>query len=518
MPRVDIDGIRLDAAEGATILQAAERAGLAIPHLCYHPALGPEGSCRLCLVEVEGSPKLELACATVVRDGMRVRTGSPQVREARKSVLEFLLAEHSLDCPICDKAGECLLQDYYQRYGQTEGVFAEAKDRREKKLRIGDTLLLDRERCVLCTRCVRFLAEVTKTGELGVVERGSRSEISTYDGERVRSLYAGNLVDLCPTGAITDLTFRFKTRTWFLDPRAAVCPQCGRGCNIFIDVRRDFPRVSDSETVYRIRPRLNEAVNGPWICDHGRYDYLEALRPAAPPKIVWNRETRGVELSWDKAIGLLAAKIRSGLETKGPERIALVLTTFLTNEELYLIKKIFQDSLGLGKIYFADPPPGPADGFLLTAERSPNRNGAEVLGFDLRPPILGELVQSTDVLLLFGAHLARSFNQDVIGRAFDKVQTKVLIGSDLEALAARADFVFPATPAAGKDGSFVNIGGRLQRFVAAVRPRGDERPEFEILTELGRALGLGAASGEEDGVSGVFQRMVSEFPAFGGSR
>jgi NADH-quinone oxidoreductase subunit G len=519
MPKVDIDGLCVDAAAGSTILLAAEQAGISIPHFCFHPAFSPEGSCRLCLVEVADSPKLELACATVVREGMKVLTASPQVRDARRGVLEFLLAEHPLDCPICDKAGECRLQDYYQEYGLTEGVFDETKIRREKKVRIGEKLLLDRERCVLCTRCVRFLTEVTKTGELAVVQRGVRSEVATYDGERVRTPYAGNLVDLCPTGAITDMEFRFTTRPWFLERRESVCPLCGRGCNIFIDSHPGVPRVPGSANVYRIRPRFNAAVNGHWICDHGRYDYLRALRSVPPSRLLWNRESRGVEMSWDKATTLVIAKLRALLETKGPERVALVLTSFLTNEEFYLIRRIFKFSLDVRRVFFADPPPGAADGFLLTEERAPNRKGAELLGFDPRPIVFGELAESTDFILIFGTALADLFSHEEVSRVFGTIQTKVLVAANPEALASQADFILPAVPAAGKDGSFVNAESRIQKFSAAVRPCGEARPEWAILLDLARALRLDEEFfGGVGGVSDIFERMAAEFSVFGALR
>jgi NADH-quinone oxidoreductase subunit G len=237
MIKLFIDGAPVEVAEGTTVFKAAERAGVAIPHFCFHPAFAPEGSCRLCLVQIEGSPKLELSCSTIVREGMKVATASPVVREARRSVLEFLLAEHPLDCPICDKAGECKLQDYSRDYGLTESAFREFKEKRDKKVVIGEKLLLDRERCIQCTRCVRFLAEITKTHELGVFERGVHAEIGILDGSPVRNGYSGNLVDLCPVGAITDTDFRFKTRPWFLSRGESLCPHCGRGCSIYIDYR-----------------------------------------------------------------------------------------------------------------------------------------------------------------------------------------------------------------------------------------------------------------------------------------
>ncbi len=247
MAKISIDGKPLEVTDGLTIMKAADSAGIIIPRFCYHPAFVPEGSCRMCLVEIEGLPKLELACSTVVRDGMKVSTGSEKVVEARRGVLEFLLAEHPLDCPICDKAGECTLQDYYEGYGRFKGAFQESKEKREKKLVLGKSLILDRERCILCTRCVRFLTEVTKTQELGVFKRGVHSEISPYEKEPVDNNYSGNLVEICPVGAITDLDFRFKTRPWFLNTGESICPLCSRGCNIYIDYLPGFARLEETK-------------------------------------------------------------------------------------------------------------------------------------------------------------------------------------------------------------------------------------------------------------------------------
>ena len=210
---VQIDDQELKVHPGMTIFQASQEAGIEIPHLCYHSAFAPEGSCRMCLVEIEGLPKLELACSTVVREGMKIFTKTPDVIKARKGVLEFLLAEHPLDCPICDKAGECKLQDYFEDYGLFSSRFLETKERKRKKIDIGQHLILDQERCVLCTRCVRFLREVTKTGELGIFQRGLKSEVDILADQTVDNNYSGNLVDICPVGAITDKDFRFQTRS-----------------------------------------------------------------------------------------------------------------------------------------------------------------------------------------------------------------------------------------------------------------------------------------------------------------
>ena len=261
-----IDGRAVMAAEGTNVLRAAEQAGIDIPHFCYHPAFAAEGSCRMCLVEIEGLPKLELACSTPVREGLVVRTATPLVEQARRDVLEFLLADHPLDCPICDKAGECRLQDHYDLHGRFPGRFSEAKQKKDKLVRIGRGLVLDRERCILCTRCVRFLRTVTGTGELGIFERGARAEIGIFEGVPVDNDYAGNLADICPVGAITAEDFRFKTRAWFLARKPSVCPHCSRGCAIVVESVAGYPLPEAKRRVYRVTAGANPAVNGYWIC------------------------------------------------------------------------------------------------------------------------------------------------------------------------------------------------------------------------------------------------------------
>lgn len=489
MVKIFIDGQLLETQEGTTILQAAKQAGISIPHLCYHQAFVPEGNCRLCLIDIEGLPKLELACSTVVREGMKVSTQNERVREARRSVLEFLLAEHPLDCPICDKAGECKLQDYYEEYGLFKSAFREFKEKREKKVKIGDKLILDRERCILCTRCVRFLNEVTRTQELGVFKRGIHSEIGTYEGELVNNNYSGNLAEICPVGAITDTDFRFKTRAWFLIKGESICPFCSRGCNIYIEHHPGFPRIPGTRKIYRVRARENPEVNSHWICDLGRYNYTY-FENNRLEKVVWNRNGKEVLFSWDKVMISLVEKAKPLSFMKKTSRIALVLNTWLTNEELFLVKKIFRDDLKIEKIFFADPKPGSSDGLLLQSERSPNRRGARELGFDLKEVHFESLTQNTEVLLIFGHFLVENFNLTDIKIHLDKIHTKFLLTTHRSGLEPLVDFVLPTASVAEKSGSFSNAEGKIQKFQAALQPRCESRPEWELLISLAKELGV----------------------------
>ncbi len=489
MPRIFIDGQALDVAEGLTVLRAAESAGIDIPHFCYHPAFAPEGSCRMCLVEIEGLPKLELACSTLVKEGLKINTKSARVIEARKGVLEFLLAEHPLDCPICDKAGECRLQDYFEEYGLFEGRFKETKEKREKKYKLSQRLLLDRERCILCTRCVRFLGEITRTGEAGIVSRGNHSEVSICESEFIDNNYAGNLVDLCPVGAITDRDFRFKTRVWFLEKRPSICTLCSRGCNIFMDSHPGFPRVVSSQRIYRIRPRENPDVNRHWICDLGRYGYAD-LDKGRLDTIIQKKGDKETQLSWDKSLHFLTEKIKPMIINQKMSRISLILHSGLSNEELFLVKKVLQEGLKIENMFIVDPAPEQGDNFLLTAERTPNRRGLEEVGLAVGPPDLKVLAEKTDLVLVFGPHLSTLFNPADVKASLDKIAMKVLFSSHQSPLDALADIVIPTPVIAEKSGSLTNVDGRVQRFEPALGFQAQGVAEWQALVDLAKELNV----------------------------
>ena len=281
-----IDGQTVRVVKGMSILEAARSAGISIPHYCYHPGLSVVGSCRMCLVEVERMPKLQASCATPVSEGMVVRTQTPETLRNRQSVLEFLLLNHPLDCPVCDQSGECELQNYYMSHGRYDPRFNENKTKRQKARPIGPYVILDQERCILCTRCVRFTDEISKTAEIGVIDRGHRSEIDIFPGIELNNRYSGNVVDICPVGALTDRDFRFQCRVWFLGRTPSVCPGCSRGCNIEIHYNERFnPRYHDKR-VHRLKPRYNRDVNGFWMCDEGRLSFHDKFT---------NRVTTGPE-------------------------------------------------------------------------------------------------------------------------------------------------------------------------------------------------------------------------------
>lgn len=485
MAKIFIDERELEVAEGTTILKAAESAGLKIPHLCYHDAFVPEGSCRMCLVEIEGFPKLELACSTRVRDGMKVTTRSERVIEARKGVLECLLADHPIDCPICDKAGECKLQDYYEEYGLFESEFAESKEKRQKKTEIGKNLIHDQERCVLCRRCVRFLREITKTEELGVFHRGIHSEIGIYDGVKVDNDYSGNLAEICPVGAITDRDFRFKTRTWFLQSRESICSLCSRGCNIHVESHQGFSRFSLPKRVYRIRSRENQMINGFWICDKGRYDY--AFLDENRVKGIVSHDSRDID-SWAGAVSYLAEKLKQMKYRNKTPSIGMILHTGLTNEELFLIDKIFRNELGVTKVCFLDPEDEKGDDFLYTGERTANKKGAHEMGFDLEPVEWESFFEGVDLLFAFSSHQTAQSETGSLKAALDGVGEKVLLASHNHEINSSFDILLPLSVMAEEGGSVTNIVGKTQVFSPAIDPVGDSKPAWHFLVELAREI------------------------------
>src|SRR5437016_1562801 len=277
MPKVTIDGKEIEVEAGANLIEAARRLGIEIPHYCYHPGLSIAGQCRLCMVDIDKAPRPTIACNTLAADGMVVHTETDRVKETRRSIMEFHLINHPLDCPVCDQAGECWLQIYYMKYGLYDPRMVDEKVHKPKALPLGPHVILDAERCILCSRCVRFCDEITGTGELGIFNRGDHSEIGLFPGHDLSNKYSGNVVDICPVGALTDRDFRFKVRVWYLDTAKSICPGCARGCNVDVHVNRRRPHHDGGRRVARLKPRFNADVNRWWLCDDGRDGRLRCL-------------------------------------------------------------------------------------------------------------------------------------------------------------------------------------------------------------------------------------------------
>lgn len=511
-----IDGQEIRAPKGMAVLEAAKIAGIRIPHYCYHAGLEVVGSCRMCLVEIEKAPKLQPSCATPVAEGMVVRTTTPQALENRRSVLEFLLANHPMDCPVCDQAGECELQNYYMAHGRFDARHDEDKTKRKKAVVLGPHIMLDQERCILCTRCVRFTRDIARTAELGVISRGHRSVIDVFPGRELDNAYSGNVADLCPVGALTDRDFRFQCRVWFLGSAPSICPGCSRGCNIEIHYNRRFnPRYHDRR-VHRLKPRWNPEVNGFWICDEGRYAYRAIDAPDRLKVPALRREGGLRRASWPEALGEAAGALRGVLEAFGPGGAAVMVSPQMSDEELFLARRLFGERLGIERIAGRAPAPAGAfdDGLLVRADKNPNTRGMNIVfpGVgDCRDLLEACAGGSVRYLHIFGHDLARWNDPGRLAEALRKVECVVFEGAWDSPTARLADVVLPAAVYAEKDGTFVNFQGRVQRFEPAVPPPGEALTDLDILARLASALEAGPFESTTSGLFGELARRVPEF-------
>lgn len=502
-----INGRDLSVAAGTSVFTAAADAGIFIPHYCYHPDLSIAGVCRMCMVDIEKNPRLQISCNTMATEGMVVRTDTDKVKETVKSVLELHLINHPLDCPICDKAGECKLQDFYANYGLYSSRMDYEKVHKPKVVDIG-TIILDSERCILCTRCVRFTAEVTKTNELGIFNRGDRSELRTYDHGPLRNDYTGNLADICPVGALTAKDFRFKQRVWFLDSTKSVCTLCAQGCNSKISTN------PNTHKLYRVEPRRNPEVNKSWICDRGRWDWHfvhDEKRLRVPEK--WNNGT-ATEQTWHAFFQDLNAEL-----TAAPETCLVALSTHLTNEELVDSVETFSR---LGVKHFtwvvdeaAAAERKPSDGILKHRDLTPNALGFEkvmaALGVQwLRQQPAKEKLKAgafSRLLVLGMEGIEMQGLAELLLAA--KKETKVAVqATSRVALFERCDWVLPGVSAFEKSGTVVNAQGRLQRLLAAVPKQYTARDAFQV--NLGIAHGHDRSNVPTSHLQNAFATVLSK--------
>jgi NADH-quinone oxidoreductase subunit G len=510
MPTITVDGTSYEVSEGRTLLQALDDLGVLmhgveIPHYCWHPKLSVDGSCRLCQVEVEGVPKLQIACDTPVRDGMVVDTKSERVRRAREGVMELLLVNHPLDCPICDQAGECKLQDYAFRYGMGHARTREARRPAKKRVELGPTIVFDQERCILCRRCVRFCREVPGSGELGVFARGDESVIETFPGSELDNPYSMNVADICPVGALTTKDFRFKIRVWFLEDVPGLCTGCANGCNVHLGVANN--------KVYRYVPRRNDAVNQTWICDEGRLSYAAIGAPHRLDQALVRGEL-GVleEAPLPAALDAAAERLRAIVDEHGPEAVGGAASAHASNEDLFVFRRFLQ-ALGVSASGVAVPT-GPADELLVKAEKAANAAGARALGFGGPEGVSEPLgAGSLRALVLLGRDLLGVEGVELT--ALEGLELIVLLDTHRSELERVADVVIPVRHAAEKDGSYTNHTGRVQRTWAAVEPSFGAVADGEALAGIGARLGLEGFDGGFDAAS-VSKELAEELPAFEG--
>ena len=510
-----VDGKSIAVPEGTTVLQACEQAGSPVPFYCYHPGLSIAGNCRICLVEIEKTPKLQIACYTRVAEGMVVRTNSDKALEGRQHVLEFLLANHPLDCPVCDQAGECWLQDYYMEHGLYDQKFNEQKVKKSKKATpIGPNVVLDMDRCILCSRCVRFCDEITKTGELGIFNRGDHAELDVVPGKQLDNNYSGCTVDVCPVGALTDRDFRFKCRVWYLASTNSVCPGCSMGCNIEIHSnreRRERPHVAGGARVMRLKPRCNPDVNQWWMCDEGRYGYKTIDENRLLAAQVRNG-TGPLEVEWEEALGRVA-DVLSQLKSAGQlNRVGVLLSTHLTNEDLYTAKRFFHE-LGVSHVAVQGATSGSNDDFLIKSDKSPNTRGAQALGLSFDSMAVLEQARRGElsVLYVFGHDLVKLYGQQAASEVATSLSLLIVQDSNLNASCQLAHVVLPSAVYAEKDGTFTNFQGRVQRIRPAFSPLGQAKPDWQILMELGARLSVPLHFPD---AKGVFTELASKEPAF----
>jgi NADH-quinone oxidoreductase subunit G len=515
-----------------TMLQACAVAGVEIPHYCYHPKLAIAGNCRMCLVEFglpsigpdrkpvlnpdgtpritrsvlpyePGTPRGAIACATPISPGMEIYPSSPATKQMREAVLESLLINHPLDCPICDQAGECKLQEYSMDYGTAASRFVEEKVHKPKQFDLGPRIMLDDERCILCSRCIRFTRDIAGDDALGFTDRGSQSTLTRYPGKNFDNNYTLNTADICPVGALTSKDFRFQMRVWFLRESKSLCTSCGTGCNIVIGSREN--------KVYRYEPRENDAVNSCWMCDSGRLNYQ------------WiNREDRLLNVEGSKASRLAPAEawprvIDELIEILSKTRTgsaAIIASARQTNEELYLLKRLAHK---LDAVTDIVPRAGKGDHLLLNSDRNPNTTGAKLIGIAPENPgsnlkriasdIANEIIKT---LIVFGEDVTKvGLGQNLLGKLDMLIVSDILPNKTTE----MAHYLLPGCAHAEKRGSFVNVKGRVQRFMQNIDTKGNARPEWQFLHELAQGV-----TGQKPvaSIEGLFNQMAADVPAFAG--
>ena len=505
-----IDGRQLTVDKRRTVLEAAIEHGIKVPYYCYHPGLGIDGSCRVCIVKIEKMAKLQTACSTPVGEGMIVHTGTPDVVEARASVFEFLLINHPLDCPVCDKGGECPLQDFSYSFGPHESRMAFSRrvfdgEGVKADVDFGPTLMLNRNRCILCTRCVRFMKEIDADAQINIVDRGYGSEIATFQEQGVHSLISGNLMDVCPVGAITTRDYRFKSRPWD-NPEAVdtICTFCEKGCNT-TEWLRAKPEWAKGARLIRVTPRYNPDVNGYWMCDIGRFDYhwIESDDRLQRPLL---RTGAGAQepVDWREALTKLADYVTAA---GGPGALRFFVSAHASLEELFLIGRLGsafgvpEDGVAIGWRTREKPQPSQTK-FRISAVDAPNVNGARDLGFPVNRDANGaanvtafrQAVEQGRVkaLYVFDPGPNGSIGDVswiVAARHSGKLPLLIVQGVLFSHLAKAADIVLPGASSSEKDASYVNEQGRVQAASSAIVPPGDAQEDWQVFVNVGRALG-----------------------------
>ena len=506
MPLLKIDDLEIEVKNGTTVLEAALENGIDIPYYCYHPALKIVGSCRMCLVQVEGMPKLQVSCNTFVGevpperkvDGnfdMVVQTQNDLVIQERKNILEFLLLNHPLDCPVCDQAGECYLQDYSFKFGNAHSRFDEDKRVRPNEY-LGSQIVINHNRCILCSRCTRFTREISGTSELFVDERGYSSKIAALEDRPLNNLLAGNVADICPVGALLSTDYVHKNRIWNLQKKSSVCQDCSVGCNIdaFYQKRK----------IFRLNPRENQDVNGYFMCDIGRYGFhrFEDLERVTRPLF----KSNGIfsEISWDTAIEKIGDKF-NGAE----EKVAGVLSPFHTNETNFMLGRFIKGIIGTFP-HIEDEEITYPSGFRISSDRSPNKRGMH----DVCPSIVDDLASEINDKEIRVIYILDNEIDKEIDETWNKILTKmdfiVVQAYAMTRLAKSAHLILPGLAPFEREGTITNDQGRVQWLRSVLPNNGESRPDWEILNLLYK-------TGERfSDINELMKGMGEQFPSYSG--
>ena len=523
---VQIDGNWIQVPKGTRMIEACKMAEKEVPHYCYHPKLSSPGNCRMCLVqmgmpprpapgadpvygddgyqEIGWMPRPVISCANTVGENMGIRTTGDLVEETREGVMEFLLINHPLDCPICDQAGECSLQEYSVEHGRGQSRFVEDKVKKPKNVDIGPRINLDDERCILCSRCIRFMDEVADDAVLGFSERGTQTTLTCHPDRKLDSNYGMNTIDLCPVGALTSKDFRFQMRVWFLKETKSIDINCGTGCNTTVWTR--------GSKVYRVTPRRNDDVNSEWMPDSHRLAFHETQGDDRLTDPMIRVDGKHETTDWRNAISSAADAIKQFESSE----IAIIASARLTNEELFLTQGLAEtlniDTLNIATVERN----GEADGKLISADRNPNTNGAKL--------ILGETANrlssiknglnngSIKALIVLGEDLfeAAGFSHDDLAGVEFMISSHIIANKTAQA----SDVFLPGASFAEKRGSMVNVTGKLQRLNQAIQPTGNAMEDWEIIRDL--TLAINGETNDMYMIENVLKMIASSVSEFNG--
>ncbi|MDH4127808.1 MAG: 2Fe-2S iron-sulfur cluster-binding protein [Spirochaetota bacterium] len=502
---ITINGNNYQVESGTSVLNACKKNGIKIPHYCYHPSLSIAGNCRMCLVKIEKIPKLAIACATPINDGMVIDTESAEVVKARDSVMEFLLINHPLDCPVCDQAGECKLQDYSYKYGKSVGRFKEEKVVKHTK-DLGSHVKYWGTRCILCTRCVRFAREISGTNELAVFNRGDHAEIGIFPGNELNNPLSMNVVDICPVGALVSTEFLYQARVWFLQQKESICLECSVGCNTRID--------SLNNTIKRIVPRRNAYVNQSFMCDEGRlsFDYIYSDSRIKSPRV------EGENVTWREGIDLFSKKIKEYKDNKS-KNVAFLVSAWASNELLFLIKRLKEEYLKDSNIFFfarehVNDQIFPK--FRISGDRNPNVNGIKTIfnAKSLEDKSLTALIEDINKneisTLIYVGGIPGNYFPKELSESINKLSYIIAIDYSQNDVNKKAKLILPSLSYAEKSGTYINDQNRIQRMLPAIDSIGGGKSEDVILQELLIAL---KGEGKLVDSSAVFDMMheISDF-------